>query len=41
VADLPPEVIASLPSPDQIARKAEEARQRAAAATATAANPGT
>jgi Pyruvate/2-oxoacid:ferredoxin oxidoreductase delta subunit len=41
VADLPPEVLASLPSPDQIARKAEEARQRAAAATATAANPGT
>ena len=34
VAELPPEVLASLPSPDQIARKAEEARQRAAAATA-------
>lgn len=32
VADLPPEVLASLPSPDQIARKAEEARARAAAA---------
>ncbi len=32
VADLPPEVLASLPSPIQIARKAEEARARAAAA---------
>jgi NAD-dependent dihydropyrimidine dehydrogenase PreA subunit len=32
VADLPPEVLASLPSPDQIARKAEEARLRAAQA---------
>ncbi len=27
-ADLPPEVLASLPSPDEIARKAEEARKR-------------
>jgi Pyruvate/2-oxoacid:ferredoxin oxidoreductase delta subunit len=33
IADLPPEVIASLPSPDQIARKAEEARARAATLT--------
>lgn len=32
VADLPPEVLASLPSPEQIARKAEEARLRAAQA---------
>lgn len=34
VADLPPEVLASLPSPEEIARKAEEAKQRAAQAMA-------
>lgn len=39
VADLPPEVLASLPSPDQIARKAEEARERVAKAQAAAGLP--
>lgn len=34
VADLPPEVLASLPSPEEITRKAEEAKQRAAQALA-------
>ena len=34
-ADVPPEVLMSLPSPDEIARKAEEAAARAKAATAT------
>ncbi len=36
VADLPPEVLASLPSPDEIARKAEQARARTAEAQAQA-----
>ena len=34
VADLPPEVLSSLPSPDEIARKAEVAKARAAQALA-------
>lgn len=39
VKDLPPEVLASLPSPDQIARKAEEARARAAQSLTANRNP--
>lgn len=39
VRDLPPEVLASLPSPDQIARKAEEARARAAQVPAASRPP--
>ena len=37
-ADVPPEVLMSLPSPDEIARKAEEAAARVKAATATGNN---
>lgn len=41
VADLPPEVVSSLPSPDQIARRAEEARRRTEEARARNAGEGT
>ncbi|MBX3747009.1 MAG: ferredoxin family protein [Verrucomicrobiae bacterium] len=40
VADLPPEVLSSLPSPEQIAQRAEEARRRVEEAKARAAGGG-
>ncbi len=40
MADVPAEVLASLPSPEEIARKADEARERAEKARALSANPG-